>query len=105
MAKRLTGMNITEVDLDHWQFNGGDRIHQCNRSMGIGPCIDHQPIMSAFGGVNSVNHDPFVVALLKSNIKPQTGPSGAAQLFDICQGRVPINFRLACAQQVQVWTV
>jgi len=102
VAKRLSTMNITEVNFYRRQANGRDRIPQSHTGMGVGPWIDYNPIFLPEGTLDTVHQITFTVGLKKIQLCPQLFSPLLQPYIQGFQGLMTVNFRLSYPQHIQI---
>ncbi len=101
----LTLVHVGEVDLDHRQRDGGQRVAEGDRGVGEGATVDDDADAVLASGVDGVEQHPLVVALHRSEIEAEVGGAGPGELLEVSQGLGAVDLRLTCPQQVEVGPV
>lgn len=73
--------------------------------MRVGTGVDDDAVDVAAGGLDAVHDCAFVVGLEGIEGAAVFDGDGAAVVFDVGQGGVPVDVRFAGAEEVEVWTV
>jgi hypothetical protein len=74
--------------------------------VGKGAGVDQDPGHPvAGGGMNPVDQRPFMVGLEGVDRDPEAGSKRGQSAIDVGQGGVPIDFRLARSEQIQIGAV
>lgn len=106
VAKFLARLRIGEVNLDHWHLDRLDRIEQRDRGVGIGRRVQqHRASFLPVGVMQPVDQLAFVIGLVKTDRQPQLFGLLRQHLLDIGERLVPVDLRLALAEEVKVRAV
>lgn len=105
MAPRLSRMNIAHMQLDKGDSHTEQGIPDRHRGMRVGTGVDDDAVDVAAGGLDAVHDCAFVVGLEGIEGAAVFDGDGAAVVFDVGQGGVPVDVRFAGAEEVEVWTV
>lgn len=63
VAKGFPTVNITQMHLDSWNFDSGDRISNSNAGVRVGPWIDQQTMTHSQGCMDPIDQCAFMVFL------------------------------------------
>ena len=101
VAKFLARLRIGQVNLDHRHRDRLDRIEQGDRGMGIGRSVQqHRLGLLPIGVMQQVDQLAFVIGLVKTDRQPQLLGLSGQHILDIGQRLMPVNLRLALAEQI-----
>src|SRR5512141_265386 len=93
------------MHLDNGMIEGIQRVQDCDGRMRKGARIDGDAARGLARCVDPVDDFVLAVALMEVDLQLQFFSQRAAIALDIGQRFAPVNFRLAFAEQVEIWSV
>src|ERR1700722_6227138 len=105
MSKFFAPMDVRNVDLEDWELAGVQGIQYGDRGMTESGRIDHHAGCALTCLVNPVDELELGIGLTELDLQTKVCSRPPAFPFDIRQCFAPINFRLSCAEQIQIWAV
>src|SRR6266850_2970718 len=105
MSELLPGMNIRKMYLNSGYSSRDNRVPKGDTGMRVGCCVQDDHIELPFRLLNPAYQLPFNIRLSKLNFRPQLFTSLPHLRLDVAQCSLSIDFRLALAQQIQIWTI
>src|SRR4051794_2752784 len=105
MPEGFALVDVRDVALDHGNFAGVQRVQDGDRGMRESAGVDDNPGGDDAVFVDRVDDFVFAVALAEVDLKAEFTREASALGFDIRQGLMPVDVRLALAEQVQVGSV
>ena len=105
LAKALAPEDVRDVYLDHREFGQYQRIQNSDGCMGERGGVDDDPVGCLARGVDPVDDLRLAVGLAEIERGTHRFRVRVAVRADVIQTGVPVNFRLADSEHVQVRTV
>ncbi len=95
MAEVLTCVNVGDMDFHGWDFDASQRIMKCDGGVRVAPGIENNArdfLRASF--MDEIHQLALTVGLTTLGCQSVTCSSVVAQLFDIGEGVVTVDFRL-----------
>ena len=105
VAEALAAKDVRQMHLDHRQTGGGERVEHGDRGMGQRAGIQNDAVGRFTRLLDPVDQLAFVIGLAKIDLQVERGRAREAARFDIGQGVMAVDRRLAHPEQVQIGAV
>src|SRR5262249_1125094 len=103
--KRLALVRVGDMHFDDRHLNRLERVVQRDGSVRVSARVEHDGRRGAARLLHPIDELAFVIALPEIDGESERLGTLLRLRLDIGQGRVPVDFRLAGAQKVQIRTV
>ena len=101
----FTRVNVAEVNFHERHGDRHERITKCETGVGVGAGINHDAINITAPRVQLIDELSFSIMLCAHQRNVQFCRNPAQALFDLREGRVPIDGRLSDAEKIQIGSV